>query len=492
MNRFTIIILSFFFILPVFSQETNRELTLQNVIQLAIEQSPNAVLAKHKFRSSYWHFRSYKAGMLPSLTLDADLLNFNNSYRPITQPDGTIEYKNNTLNNTGLNLTLNQSIGLTGGNFFVSSGIARQDDFSTDTKESSYMTTPLLIGYSQPAFQYNSYKWEKKIEPLKYAEAKKEYIYQLEILSEQAINYFYNLATAQLNVEIDNDNYHNNDTIYKIAQGRYNIGTIAENELLQLELAFLNAKSSLSQSKINFQISMFRLRSFLGFNELVRIKLKTNQTLPDLEISLNKAIDKANANSGELIAYKIRLIEAERDVAKAKAENRFNANLFASYGLNQSANLIGDAYRNPDNQQQVNVGIRIPILDWGKGRGKYKMSQSNQEVVRTQIEQSRIDFKQRVMLKVLQFNEQDNLVLIASKADTIARKRYEVTKQRFLIGKISVLDLNIASSEKDVAQRNNLRAQKTYWTYYFNIRQFTLYDFINDIPLETVYDDLVK
>lgn len=473
-----------------FGQSGVKQLNLKQVIDLALEQSPDAVLAKHRFRSSYWEYRSYRSSMLPSLTLNSDVLNMNNSISSITQPDGSEVYQRVQKNNSSLGLTLNQNVGFTGGNFFVYSGLARTDDFRVDSLPTSYMSTPLSIGYSQPAFQFNPYKWQKKIEPLKYEEAKREYIFRLEIISERAVDYFYNLALAQLNVEITESNFHNNDTIYKIAQGRYNIGTIAENELLQIELAYLNSKSSLAQAKINLEIAQFRLRSFLGFNNLVEIRLEIDKTVPLFEVPLDKALDMARLNSGDLIALERRLYEAQRDVARAKAENRFNANFYAALGLNQAAPVIDQAYKDPNNRQQFTVGVEIPLIDWGEGKGRLRMAQSNEEVVRTQVKQERIDFEQNVLLKIMQFNEQDNQLLITAKADTIARKRYEVAKQRFLIGKIDVLDLNVASTEKDEALRNYLRAQKTFWTYYYNIRQLTLYDFINDASIGADFENL--
>jgi outer membrane protein TolC len=82
--------------------------------------------------------------------------------------------------------------------------------------------------------------------------------------------------------------------------------------------------------------------------------------------------------------------------------------------------------------------------------------------------------------------------MIAAKADTIAQLRYDVTKQRFLIGKIDVLDLNVAQTEKDVAKRGYVSALRNYWNYFYTLRQITLYDFISDKPLETDFDQLLK
>ena len=87
---------------------------------------------------------------------------------------------------------------------------------------------------------------------------------------------------------------------------------------------------------------------------------------------------------------------------------------------------------------------------------------------------------------------QDDQVRIAAKADTIAQNRYNVTKERFLIGNVDVLDLNIALTERDAATRNYLSTLHNYWTYYYNIRKLTLYDFEVLAPLGEDFDTLVE
>ena len=40
-------------------------LTLQEVIEMARQNSPDAMAARHSFQSAYWNFRSFKANSLP-------------------------------------------------------------------------------------------------------------------------------------------------------------------------------------------------------------------------------------------------------------------------------------------------------------------------------------------------------------------------------------------------------------------------------------------
>jgi len=474
-----------------FSQ-TLKKLTLQEVLELAQDQSPDAILAKHRFRGNYWQYRTFKAKYRPSLNLSATLPEYNRIFEKEFDFDTQQEYyvEKNT-NNSQLQLSLSQNVGLTGGRIFMRSDLRRFDIFGGDGS-TQYITTPVSIGFSQPINGYNSLRWEKEIEPIRYEEAKKNYIDAVEVVNIKGVGLFFDLALDQLNNEISGINYSNADTLFRIAQGRYNIGTIAEDALLQMELALLNAGTAVNQAGINLQVSEFRLRSFLGFNENVKLELIIPAQIPELEIELNKAIEQARENNPELLNLERQLLQAAQNVAEARSEKGLNANLFALYGLTQRAEDISGAYKDPLSQQRVSVGIELPIVDWGLGKGAYKMAQSQEEVIRTQVRQAQIDFEQNIFLNVNQFNMQDDQLLIAAKADTIAQKRYDVTKQRFLIGKIDVLDLNIADSEKDVAKRGYIAALRNYWTAYYYVRRLTLFDFDRDQSLEADFEKLVE
>jgi outer membrane protein TolC len=122
-------------------------------------------------------------------------------------------------------------------------------------------------------------------------------------------------------------------------------------------------------------------------------------------------------------------------------------------------------YKNPLDEERVTLGIVIPILDWGQAKGRIKMAESNLDLVRESIGQERLDFEQSIFLKVMQFNMQQNQLMIAAKADTVAQKRFDVTQKRYMIGKVNdVLELNNAQIDNDNAKKGYYNALKTYWT----------------------------
>lgn len=471
--------------------QTVKVLTFNEVIKLAAEQSPNALMAKHRFRASYWQYRTFVAEYRPSLTLTGTAPFYSTANERVW--NSVLErwdYKaTNVLRNLG-SLSLTQNIGLTGGSISVNSDLTLENDFDRD--ERKFITVPLSIGLVQPLFRYNSLKWQRKTEPLKYEAAKKTFLTNIETVHRQAVQSFFALALAQINKQISEMNYSNADTLWQIAQGRYNLGTIAEDELLQMQLSWLNAETDRKAAEMNLRDREIRLRSFLGFTDNVRLELILPSEIPDLQVNVQEVLNLALENNPEILNQQLSLLTAQSSLAQAKADKGLNANLIASYGLRDQDPDFALAYSDPNRQQNIRVGFTVPILDWGLGRGRYQMAQSSLELVQVQSDQALIDFQQNLFLDVEQFNLQKDQVAIAAKSDTVAMKMFEVTKQRFLIGKISVLELNNADTRKDQNRRAYVQSLQNYWSYFYNIRSLSLYDFINRRPLETDYDHLIQ
>jgi outer membrane protein TolC len=463
------------FAISSLAQEASKKLTLEDVIAIARQQSPDALAAKHRFRASYWQYRTYVANYRPKLNLNATIPNFNRAIQSIQMDDGSFTFQSSEYASSEVSLALSQKVGWTGGEVFLSSNLERLDLFQGDSTVTSYLTTPINIGFNQPLFGFNAYKWDKKIEPQKYKEAKQYYLESMEQVSLRATSLFFDVLLAQMQHHINQINLANNDTLYKIARGRYNIGTIAENELLQ---------SAVEQSKLTLEDKIFQLKSFLRLPEAQALELITPQHTPLFRVSPATAIAEALENRSDALAFDRRLWEARQDVDEARKTNRFSVNVYALYGISQSAGNLSDAFKNPSERQQVSLGIQVPILDWGLAKGQIRMAESNEELVKNQVEQDRIDFRQEVYLQVAQFNMQENQLRIAAKSDTVAQKRYEVTKQRYMIGKISITELNIAQEEKDNARMGHINDLYQYWRDYYLLRKLTLFDFENQQEIE--------
>ena len=463
------------------------ELSLVEVLQLAKKQSTDALIAKHKFRASYWEFQSYEAVFKPKLSLSMSIPEYYRTIKKYQNPDGSYTYVEDNVNSATWNLYAIQNVVPTGGQIFASSNLTRLDVFGI-SNSTSYLSTPISIGYRQPILFYNEFKWQKKIEPLKYEEAKKNLISDFENIALKAVDYFFDLLLAQQNNNSALINYSNADTLYQISLSRYKIGMISENELMQMRLNMLNSGSSVNFSLVDIEIKKAQLSSFLGFNENADIYVTLPYEIPAINIELEQALKLAQTNNPEIVAFERQLIEASQNIAKAKTEKGLQASLFAQIGYTQQASEFNDVYRNPQGQQSATIGLNIPILDGGLGKGRFKMAQSSQQVIISTIDQARMDFKHKVYLAVMVFNLQDEQIAIASVSDSLSQKRYNIIKRQFLSGATDVLYLNVASSEKDAAKKQYINALRNYWTYFYNLRKVTLYDFLNEKPIEIDFD----
>jgi Outer membrane protein len=471
------------------SQETPIRLTLKDVIELAQTQSPSILITRHNFRSRYWSYVSYKANYLPSLSLSSTP-NFNHWINTVTLSDGTSQYVQQNQLQTDLVMSINQNIAFTGGTLSVQTALSRLDMLDDNTY--SYKSTPLMITYNQSLGGYNGLKWDKQIQPIRYEEAKREYVENLEWVAAQAVNRFFNLAMAQTNLEIANVNYANADTLYSFAQGRYNIGTITENEMLQLEVNKLSGESNRLNASLSLDDAMESLRTFLGIKTTEMIEVIIEGDIPLRFVNQLAALREASENSAELLYAERKRLESESNVAYVKGNTGLKADLYMQFGLAQTNRDLELAYRDPLNQQYVQVGFRLPVLDWGRGKGQVEVAKSSRDVVYMQTEQDQITFEMNIKKTVKQFNLQASQIAIAAKADYTAQRRNEIAQKLYMLGKSTILDLNSSVTEKDVAKRAYLNTLQSYWSLYYTLRSMVLFDFEQNIPIAEDYKLLIK
>ena len=81
---------------------------------------------------------------------------------------------------------------------------------------------------------------------------------------------------------------------------------------------------------------------------------------------------------------------------------------------------------------------------------------------------------------------------MSGRAESIARERYELVMEKFRNGNATVTDLNTARSESDEAIRKYINDLSNYWTYYYTLRRYTLYDFVNGRDLDVSLEEMIE
>ena len=401
----------------------------------------------------------------------------------MTLPDGTEKYVRTNSVHGDVNLSLSQNIWFTGGSISLSGAISRIDQFG-EYRTHSYYSQPLQLSISQDLSGYNRFKWERRTEPLSYRIARKEYAETLELVASEAVSLFFGLVSAQTNLDIARINYAAADTLYTYGKGRYGIGTITENELLQLELRLLNEETGIISSQTALQDAADALRNYLNLPSDIDIQVSTDDSIPLFTVPLDRAMELARLNSPDMDYLELNRLNSESNLAYYKSQAGFRASIYVRLGLAQTADNLPESLRNLNDEQSVSVSLSIPILDWGRGRGRVRVAQNNLEMTKLRNEQSMVTFEKTVTRAVTQFNSQQRQVDIARRTMRTAQHRYDVARHMYMSGNSTMLDLNEAIAAKDSAYRLYTSALSQYWQLYYTIRSMTGFDFDRNVSIE--------
>jgi len=423
------------------------------------------------------------------VSLQGTAPSWNKRYSSYQQADGSLSFVRNDYLGLDGAVNITQKLWPTGGTLSVESSLDYLHQSGSGGSGNQFMSLPVAVTLSQPLFSVNHLKWNRRIEPLRYREAQARFLTETEQVAMQAISLYFGLLLAGEQVNIARQNLQTAEKLYEVAQAKRRMGTISENDVLQLRLDVLTARSALTNSESNRQTRQFALRSFLDVE--ADIEPVVPEGVPQVRLDYDNVLNHALQNNALATTMRRRQMEADYAVASARA-NRQSINLYAQLGYTGTGDNMNSAYRNLLSNEVVSVGITVPLLDWGKRKGQRRMAESNRDIVQGQLRQQSQDFRQDIFILTEQFNNQAEQLRIACEADTIARRRYHTNVETFKIGSISTLELSDAQKAKDQARIGRIQQLFNYWYYYYQLRSIALWDFERGCELTADVERLIE
>ncbi|MCB0629072.1 MAG: TolC family protein [Saprospiraceae bacterium] len=457
-------------------QESTR-LTLNDAIRLAQQQSIAARRAATRKTLSYWEWRSFQADLRPQVVLGGTLPGFTRTFQEVIQPTGTVDFQSVSNHNGVLDLSINQELPFTGGSLFVGTYLQRFDDFLFD--KTLYNGAPVQVGYTQPLFQFNALRWQQKIAPLEYRESQQQFIADMEEIAIEGVDRFFDLLVASIDLEMAQSNRANTDTLYKIVLEKENLGKASRNDVLQARSEDLKARKAVAAAEQDYAASLQLLNAFFGGRPVEEWLPAEPDELPVLELSLEKALMEAGNNRPEYTAFQRRLLEGERDLAEAKGSTGFSADLTLGFGLSKSGPQLDDVYTRPQDQERIFLRFSLPILDWGRSSSRRERAVANQQLTIFEVQQDRQNAEQALITWITLLEMYRQQVDLNREADQIAADRYQIARDRFVLGNLSITELSIALQESVQAKRDYIQSLWNFWRTHYTVRALTLYDFEN-------------
>ena len=440
-----------------FPVRAQQPMTLQQAIEIAQKQGLQHRAAVDTRDAARWRDRAFNARLMPSLSLTGMVPSYLKSIDPVIQPDGSTKFVPRQETNSALGMTVRQPLPFTGGELLVSSGLSRLD-LGGDQSTRVYNSTPVTIGLSQDIFRANSLKWDSREQDIRAVVADREYLEAREDVAVNTATAFFDLYSARLALDNAASKVAINDTLYNLNKGRFEVGKIGENDLLQSELALLQARTSLDGAKLDFDRANAALKRLLSLAPNIPIDIAAPTDIPLTEVDTALAVEQALKNQSRTMGTELAGVQAKRRVTEAKLNNGFNARVTATVGFNQRASVFDDAYQDLAQKQQYGVNVSVPIVQWGNRKAQVEAAQADQDRANANARATRDQAAEEAHFAAMQLAQSARNLTLSSKADTVAQKRFEVAKNRYIVGKIGIDNLYLAQNERDGALRGYIDA----------------------------------
>ena len=453
-------------------------LDLNRTVALATDSSLTAEKYRSVLDTYRFSFLAWQASRKPQITLDATPLQYEQYMvqRYISDEDRDT-YREQQMLYSEAAVGMTQDIEALGGTLYASTGLGFLHTFGGDTNYDQFSTVPIKVGYRQDLLGFNALKWSKRLEPLKLKKAEKAYAYNLESTAAEAVDLFLQLALAQDQLRMAEENLQTCDTIYAIGCRRFKIASISKAELSILDLQRTNATNTMENAKILRDKASKQLATFLGMERDTDIELIIPTNHSPVKVDAEEALRYARENNPAFIETRQAVEEARMEMEKAKVERRLSLNIDASIGLNQVADKFWDAYRSPLRQEKAMVTLSVPLKDWGKRKNNYLQAQSRLSTAEKELSEATRDTELDVVTSVDDYNKRHDLTANSRKSLNIAQEAYDAMLTRFIKGQATVNDLSLAQNYWQTARQNYTQSLQNYWTAFYRLRQLTLYDF---------------
>jgi outer membrane protein len=453
-----------------------QSITLPEAVTLAQSRGHAARAATAARDAARYRDRAFASRLLPQLSLQGLMPDYNRSIISVLQPDGSTLFRPQHQTNANLAMTLSQKLPITGGDLLISSSLARLTVSGQEAIE-TWSSTPVAVGLRQDVFRPNVAAWDRREQSVRAELDERLYREAMEEVALQVSDAFFDAYAARVALDNAVTNASVNDTLYRLNQGRFEVGKIGANDLLQSELALLRARTAAQGAALAYERATAALRLALGLEPGTPLEVVADAAVPEVDVDTARAVAEALRNSAAVRDADLRDVQARRRVTEARLANGIGATVQASVGFNATAPEADLVYRNLLEARRFALSVEVPLMQWGAHGEGVRAAQADRERSANVTQAALEQVAHEAHFAALELAQARRDVALRAKADTVAGKRFEVAYNRYVIGRITIDNLYIAQTEKDQALTQFVQALRGYWQAYYRLRRVTLFDF---------------
>ena len=348
----------------------------------------------------------------------------------------------------------------------------------------------LMLSLDQPIFTYNRTKLELRQLELALERSKLSYAMQQLSIERSVTQAFYQVYQSYKNLLTAREEVQNQRENYEIIKHKVENKLVAREELFQAEVNLATSESSLYDQETSYENTKDEFKQTLGLPLDMDISVLPNTEVVPVDVDLNKAVDYALKQRMELRNMEIQIEEGTFSLIEAKATNEFVGNISAQVGLFSNGSNLSKAFQKPEDNQNVNISLTIPIWDWGVRKSTIRNAELSNESTQIDFEEE----KKSIVIEVRQLCR--NLPKLVKQIEINEQKiknaqmTYEINLENYRNGTITGMDLQQYQTQLSNAKTEHTNSIIQYKIELLNLKIQTLWDFQTDTSYLPV--DLLK
>jgi outer membrane protein len=412
---------------------TQKALTLNNAIQIALERNPDLQKSKN-------NISSYESGVLASY----------GNFLPSLSAGGNFSWSRTQ--------TQGSTINIGGSVIQLPASTSQSRSYNADV--SSNLT--IFDGLSNFA-QLSQSKNNLEAARLTLARTKQDIVFQ-------TISLYYDVISAEQLLKVKQEdvawNKKNLETIEE--QSKLGSATLADLYAQQVqegqaELAFVQAQNSLETSKGN-------LLYYLGLNVLENYQFPDSLTQEDNDMlnksldvqfdSLSELVDEALNNRPDYLSAKYSLESAYNGITIARSGDfPILTGNGAIYG---SANNISDVFRSKT--YSLGISLDIPIFSGFSVSNQVQAAEVNAQNQELDLSNLKRQIEQNIQKNYLDLQAAKTSLSVSEQTVKAAKENLSIQSEKYKLGSSRLLDVLEASSNYTSAQSDYISAQFSFIT----------------------------
>lgn len=290
---------------------------------------------------------------------------------------------------------------------------------------------------------------------------------------QEATRLYFDALLANANLAIADSNRLVNEKLLVIAEERLALGKISEDEKLQMEAEYKQSVVQVAQAKSLWQQAALTMRNMLPRKEPISPGLLTPAVF-ELNLPATEALQALVREHAPALQQTALQAEVQRrNAAQTRAELSPTLELFTTLGVAKNGEKLSDVYRQPFMEQQIRVGIGVPLVDWGRKKAAVQQAQHRIEraVAEAGLQADILD--NQVQQLYIQLHEVYQRLLAQRTLIDISEKRYRISTERYAAGAMLLTELVLAQRQKDQAIRDYLLSLQEYYIAWHTLDSIT-------------------